>query len=186
MNRLLQRVLIGVAVVAIGLIGYMLAPRSIEQSPVRKLNDLYTLSVVGNEFIEPVYESTHPDSVAAYIRHEFHREVQVPEFEGLRLTGVGTLALSEGVEVPVLLYQDAQGIYTRLLVLNYAVLDQLRGKIAVDSTLFRDLEEEHRLTVRRVRAYYLGIWRERDDIYVLITLREPSEVITGLAQEPKR
>ncbi len=186
MNTFLRALFITIAVVAIGVVGYLLAPRTYEETPVRELDDLYTLLVIGSEFSEPEVMVEQPDSLSRFIYRKFHRQVRVPELKGLRLEGLSTLALPGDSEVPVLIYRDTLGVYTRMPVLNYTVLDRLADKVIVDSTLFKELEQERKVVVRKIRAYYLGIWRERDDIYVLITLQDPRTLLARSSQEPNR
>jgi len=110
-----------------------------------------------------------PDEAAAFIQQTWGRRVSVPFIEGASLQGVGRRALAGTAEVPALLYRDDERD-TQIVayVFNYALLDRVGDRVRLGSTLRDELAANDAPLTRQRAEQALVLWRQRDDIFVLV------------------
>ena len=114
-------------------------------------------------------DTESPDEAAAFIQQTWDRRVSVPSIEGASLQGVGRRPLAGTAEVPALLYRDEERD-TQIVayVFNYALLDQVGDRIRLGSSLRDELAANEAPLTRQRAKQALVLWRQRDDIFVLV------------------
>jgi len=170
-HRLSLRGLIGgvafLLVVSAGIGGatYLLSPSS---PGAASPPSVVEISAQRAEEVPIDYETEDPSEAASFIRETWGRRVSVPTLEGAALQGVGRLSFSPNVEVPALLYTPTDGTDMVALVFNYALIDQLEDRAQLTQTVRSRLAANDSLLTRRRRDRAVVLWRQRDDIFVLV------------------
>jgi len=119
--------------------------------------------------VSSAHDTGAPDEAAAFIQQTWNRRVSVPVLDGASLQGVGRRPLVGSAEVPALLYRDDDSD-TRIVayVFNYALLDRIGDRIRLGSSLRDELAANDTPLTRRREKQALVLWRQRDDIFVLV------------------
>jgi hypothetical protein len=115
---------------------------------------------------------------AAYIRQTWTRRVSVPSIEGATLKGVGRLAVDDRAEVPALLYRDDET--DRRIVAyayNYALVDRLGDRARLAQDLRGELAANDALVPRQRSGRGVVLWRQRDDIFVVVAPDSDAETL---------
>lgn len=113
-----------------------------------------------------------PQEVQAYVNSTWNRQITVPTIEGASLLGVGRLRAAKGVEVPTLLYRDAEGgAPITIFVYSYALVDRMENQASLSTALRTELAESQQLDAEEEGV----LWRHEDDIYVAV----PSSATAG-------
>jgi len=110
-----------------------------------------------------------PDEAEAFVLQTWDRRVSIPTIDGAPLEGTGRLSLDDGAEVPALFYRDDEtGTQLVAYVFNYAVLDRLGDRVRLGTALRQELAANEAPLTRRRGNRALVLWRQRDDIFVLV------------------
>jgi hypothetical protein len=104
-----------------------------------------------------------------FVQDEFGWTVGVPVFPAAELVGVGIGALAPVIEVPVFFYRDSRGREAVLFSLNYALLDQVPDRVRLRRSDYERLADDPNPRTHRVAGRQVMLWRDRADIYVLVT-----------------
>src|SRR5690606_10092203 len=132
----LQRVVLALLLVAAAaLIGYAVSrPSSDGRSP-----NALVRSAEAAPDLTPVLDTDDPLEAQQFVRSEFGWRVGVPLFgREPRLRGVAVAPVAPAVEVPVFLYDDAEG-EVAVFVYSYALLDQVPDRLRLAPTDYEDL-----------------------------------------------
>lgn len=172
----LQRVVLALLLVAAAaLIGYVVSrPSADSRSP----NALVRSAEAARD-LTPLLDTEDPLEAQQFVRSEFGWRVGVPLFgREPRLRGVAVAPVAPSVEVPVFLYDDAEG-EVAVFVYSYALLDQVPDRLRLAPTDYEDLAGAAPV-LRRSEDHTLLLWRDRDDIYVAVVNGEPERLAEGL------
>jgi len=105
----------------------------------------------------------------AFFQKTWDRSVSIPAIEGAPLQGVGQLSLDGSSTVPALLYRDDEtGSRIVAFVFNYALLDRIGDRVRLGTALREKLAANQAPLTRRQGEQALVLWRQRDDIFVLV------------------
>jgi hypothetical protein len=156
---------------AIGGASYLFSS-SENQPPSQSVVDL---SVQQAGAVEISQETNSPSEAAAHIRNTWDRRVSVPTIDDATLTGVGKLVFSPDLSVPALLYADTSGSEIVALAFNYALVDRLGGQATLERTLRKKLAANDDLLAQERRDRAVVLWRQRDDIFVLVAPNLPPD-----------
>jgi len=128
---------------------------------------LVDLSVRQVSSIRMAHPARSADGAAAYVQQAWGRRLSVPTIDGAPLRGIGRSALGSE-EVPVLLYADeSSGRQITAYAFNYALLDRLDNRVAVDRSLRSELASG-RLLPHSETDRAVVLWRQQDDIFVVV------------------
>jgi hypothetical protein len=138
------------------------------------------LSVARAADLSTARETASATEAADYIRRTWDRRVAVPGLEGATLQGVGRLALGDRAEVPALLYRDDE-TSTRIVAyaFNYALLDRLGDRARLPRDLRAELAANAAPLPRQRSGRGVVLWRQRDDIFVLVAPDTDAETLRG-------
>jgi len=133
--------------------------------------------------LSPARDTDSATEAAAFIRRTWDRQVSVPSIERASLLGVGRRPLDGGAEVPALLYRDDEN-GTRIVayVFNYALLDRIDDRIRLSTSLRDELAANDAPLTRRRGDRALVLWRQRDDIFVLVAPDTPPDTLRARIQ----
>ncbi len=172
----LQRVVLAVLLIATAaLIGYAVSrPSADSRSPNALLR-----SAESAQDLTPVLDTEDPLEAQQFVRSEFGWRVGVPLFgREPRLRGVAVAPVAPAVEVPVFLYDDAEG-EVAVFIYSYALLDQVPDRLRLAPSDYDDLAGAVPV-LRRSEDHTILLWRDRDDIYVAVVTGEPERLAEGL------
>ena len=129
--------------------------------------------------VQALAQTRDPDSASAHIRTAFDRRIRIPNIEAAGVSGVGVLSIAS-VSVPTILYADSTVTQDPLpvmktLVYSYALIDRLRERATLDKDIARGLETADSVMVRQTGQARFAIWRESDDIYVVLATNTPDD-----------
>lgn len=158
-----------VLVVTAGLAGTTYFLSSEPSASPSSASSIVDFSVQRTGGIEWTLETPDRDKAAAYVRRTAGRRVSIPSIEGASLTGVGRLPLDPNGSVPVLRYRDDNG-QARLLIyaFNYALIDALENQATLTRERRGKLAANQGLLSEQRRGQAVVLWRQRDDILVLV------------------
>jgi hypothetical protein len=162
-------ILVGLVVVFVtgGLAGLAYFDSPTPPSPSSQ--SLIALTAERTGDISSTQDTKTPSAAADVIRKTWDRRVSVPSLQGAVLQGVGRLPLDDRVDVPALLYRDDEsGSGIVAYVFNYALLDRVGDRVRLGPSLRRDLAANQSPLTRRRADRALVLWRQRDDIFVLV------------------
>ncbi len=140
------------------------------------------LSVQRAEDVSVAHETQSPSEAAAFIRQTWNRRVSVPTIEDASLRGVGRLSLPPTVEVPALLYATADGSDLVALTLNYALLNRLGDQATLPRNRRAQLSTNDSLLTEERSDRAVVLWRQRDDIFVLIAPNADADALRSRIQ----
>lgn len=131
--------------------------------------------------VQALAQTRDPDSASAHIRTAFDRRIRIPYIEAAGVSGVGVLDIAS-VSVPTILYADSTVTQSPLpvmktLVYSYALIDRLRERAMLDKDIARGLETADSVMVRQTGQARFAIWRESDDIYVVLATNTPDDAV---------
>lgn len=160
-------------ILTVALIGYVIS-RSLEKTPE---TNLITLSVQQADAVRSAIETPSPEQAEAFVLTELNWRLTLPTIHHTVLKGVGTREVARGVTVPVFLYEDtfndASAQQITLYVFTYALLDQYRDRIQLDSEILRQIQDDLQFDLHDLGERNALVWRSRDDIYVAVTSGDP-------------
>ena len=133
--------------------------------------------------LSPARDTDSAPEAAAFIRRTWDRQVSVPSIERASLLGVGRRPLDGGAAVPALLYQDDES-EARIVayVFNYALLDRIDDRIRLSTSLRDELAANEAPLTRQRDDRALVLWRQRDDIFVLVAPNTPPDTLRARIQ----
>ncbi|MFB6247625.1 MAG: hypothetical protein ABEL97_03560 [Salinibacter sp.] len=128
-------------------------------------------------------ETESAPKAADYIRRTWSRRVSVPSIEGAVLQGVGRLAVDGRAEVPALLYRDDEtGGRIVAYAFNYALVDRLGDRARLTRDLRGTLAANDAPLPRQRSGRGVVLWRQRDDIFVLVAPNSDAETLRSRLQ----
>jgi hypothetical protein len=106
----------------------------------------------------------------AYVEETYNRQISVPRIDEASMYAVAELSATGSRSVPVLLYRSPKDPDDELVVFafSYALIDTLSDRVTLQSGLRNQLEQPGTIIARRVGDRSVLLWRNRDDIYVLV------------------
>ena len=140
------------------------------------------LSVQRADDVPVAHQTNDPEKAAAYIRETWGRRVSIPTIAKASLTGVGELSFSPSTTVPALLYTADDGSAIVALAFNYALLNQLDGRATLERTLRDKLAANDALLTDERRNQGVVMWRQRDDIFVIVAPTLPADSLRSRIQ----
>lgn len=106
----------------------------------------------------------------AYLDSTWGRQVQLPTIDGARLQGVGRLRTADDIEIPVVLYVDAEGgSRIAAFVYSYALVDRLDDATTLDTQVRAQLAQRDRLIADDQSSEAGLLWRDRANIFVVVS-----------------
>jgi hypothetical protein len=145
--------------------------------------DVIELSVDRAADLPTALETGSAAEAADYIRRTWNRRVSVPTIEGAPLQGVGRLAVAGAAEVPALLYRDdATGTRLVAYAFNYALVDRLGDRVQLSRDLRAELAANDAPLPRQQSGRGVVLWRQRDDIFVLVAPDSDAETLRARLQ----
>lgn len=154
----------------IGGANYFLSSASPDARPSSP--SIVDLSVERADRVEMALATSDAEEAAAYVHRTWDRRVSIPSIQGASLSGVGQLSLAMATAdttVPVLRYRDAEkGTDMHALLFNYALLDTLGDRVTLDRQRRTKLAANRGLLTARHLNQAVVLWRQRDDIVVLV------------------
>lgn len=166
-------------VLTIGFAAYLLAGRP-------RTNDATNLvGLVGTEKIDPdpMLETGNPAEIEDALLATMGYRLVVPGIVGTKIVGVGTWDADRNVRIPVITYDDPQGDVSKVLVMNYALLDKISGAVFLDKSIRRELEQARSYAVVSTSDdREVVLWRAGDDIFLAIAERGAGRLIPRIEQ----
>lgn len=164
LRRLVGAALVSLAL-ASGIVGAVYLFTS--SSPPASTN-LIELSVQRAPSLDIAHPAQRPDAAAEYIRRVWNRQLSIPSITDATLQGIGEASWADQ-SVPVLFYTDTR-TDRRMAVyaFNYALLDQMDSLAVLTHEARTELASAQTPLVRRQSGRGVAVWRQRDDIYVLV------------------
>ena len=164
----LKRVLAIVLIVAVaGLLGYGFSSL-MRQNPRANLIALSARQAVD---VQATFQTASAEQAERYVYDRLGRRITVPSIERAALQGVSIRSVSDGAEVPVLLYEDAAETGSVVVyVYSYAFLDRFEENLVIGRDVLGQIEEEGNFDLHDLGAEKALVWRRSDDILVAITL----------------
>jgi hypothetical protein len=109
-----------------------------------------------------------PDAADTYVRRVWNRRLSVPSIPDASLQGISDASWGDA-SVPALLYSDTRTDQRMALyAFNYALLDQLDSLAVLTQEVRTHLASANAPLVRQQSGQSVAVWRQRDDIYVLV------------------
>lgn len=162
-----RRALIVVLIIATAALTGYAVTTTLEREP--EVN-LIVLSASQADLISPSVQSNAPEAVERYIRDRLGWRIVVPTIDETILIGVDVHEVAQGVEVPVLLYQDTEAdLPIILFTYTYALLNQYEDRIRLAPEILRSIERDRSFDLQSYDGDTVLIWRNRDDIFVAVT-----------------
>jgi DNA-directed RNA polymerase specialized sigma24 family protein len=178
LSRMALFVALGLLVVAggVGGLSYVTSSAPSAQSVVE-------LSVSRAADLSPGLRTQSSPEAARYIRQTWNRRVSVPALDGATLQGVGRLGVDDRGEVPALLYRDDE-TDARIVayVFNYALVDRLGDRARLTQDLRGELAANDAPLPRQRAGQGVVLWRQRDDIFVLVAPDSDAEALRSRLQ----
>jgi hypothetical protein len=130
--------------------------------------NLITLSIQRAPTLEVAHPAQSPDDAAEYVRRVWNRQVSVPSITDASLQGISEASWADQ-SVPVFLYTDTR-TNQRMTVyaFNYALLDRMDSLAVLKRKVRTQLASASAPLFRRQSGQGVAVWRQRDDIFVLI------------------
>ena len=178
-SGLKRTMIVLITVLAIGAAAYLLSGRS---GPRDATN---LVGLVGTEPIEPLtlLETGDPVEIEDMLREEMGFRLRVPTIVGADIVGVGTWDAGRNVRIPVVMYDDPSGDVTRVIVMNYAILDQISAAVFLDKSIRMELEQDRSYAVvPGADNREIVLWREGDDIFLAIADNGAGRLISRIMQ----
>ncbi len=168
--------IIVVILATIGLIAFALTRDDRPRDP----DDALTVAVSAANRASSEVQTSSPASARAYFREEFGWRLGIPLFDTAGLTSAGIARIAQTIEVPALKYQGDDGRSVTVLILTYALLDQVPDRIALSREQYDQLADDPTPHVVRVRNADVAYWRDRGEIFVTVTEIPPNDLLTGM------
>lgn len=170
----IKRIVTVVVIVAVaGLLGYGFSSL-MQRSP--KAN-LIALSASQAVEVEANFQTTSAEQAERYVYDRLGRRVTVPSIDRAALQGVSICDISEGAEVPVLVYSDTRGTGSVVVyIYSYAFLDRYGESLVLGRDILGQIEEEGNFDLHDLGAEKALVWRRSDDILVAITRGDAEEL----------
>ena len=150
-----------------GLTGFVLS-RFFEE-PIATPGDIMELSLEKAADASSVLTTTDAVQAEEFIRSHFNRILKAPELHGLRLAGVGSTEIIDGIRVPSLLYEDIDSNEPMVVLgYTYALLDKIQFTVDVPDDIYQSVEAAGVTNVRDVKGRNVIFWREADDIMIAV------------------
>lgn len=153
-------------VLVAGLVGYA-ASALLETDP-----DVNVITLSANRMasIEVDVESASPSEIESFLFDESERRIHVPHIDQATLVGAGLTEVVDGVQVPVVLYDDApSGERIPVFVYSYALLDRYADRLKLERDVMQQIEDERHFDLHDLGETRVLIWRNRDEIFVAAT-----------------
>ena len=107
--------------------------------------------------------------------------LSLPRIDGMTLAGVGVREVVPGVAVPVFVYQNATERAT-LYGFDYHLLDQAAAQLHLDRDVLDQIEDDRHYEVHDLGTASAILWRDRDDILVLVTRGDANDLRRRIAR----
>lgn len=129
--------------------------------------------------VQALAQTRSPDSASAHMRDAFDRRIRIPQIEMAGVSGIGVLNI-ESISVPTILYADSTVTQSprpvlKTLVYSYALIDRLSDSAILDTDVARGLETADSVMVRQTEQARFAIWRQADDIYMVLATNTPDD-----------
>ncbi|MEX1055342.1 MAG: hypothetical protein WED81_04900 [Rhodothermales bacterium] len=171
-KRLAQRSGAVVAIIATaGLLGYGFTYIMQREPDV----SLISLSARHADAVEATFETSRPEQAERFIFDRLGERVTVPTIQRATLHGVSVGDVTEGAEVPVLIYGEGDQTIV-VYVYSYAFLDRHDKHLVLERDILRQIEDEGNFDLHDLGEDKVLIWRNRDDIYIAITSGDAEEL----------
>ena len=130
--------------------------------------NLIALSIQRAPTLEVAHPAQSPDDAAEYVRRVWNRQLSVPSITDATLHGISEAAWANQ-SVPVFLYTDTE-TDQRIAVyaFNYALLDRMDSRAVLKQQVRTKLASAKTPLFRRQSGQGVAVWRQRDDIFVLV------------------
>jgi len=162
---------VGVFVVLILIFGgYVLSAVVAPPEPTDAALPLSAFAAQHTAALNPVLSDADSARATAFVGDTYNRQLSVPRIDGADLYAVAELSTGGSVRVPALLYREPPARTGDLVVyaFSYALLDSLDKRITLSPGVRSRLERPRELLARRVDGTSVLLWRDRDDIFVLV------------------
>ncbi len=156
-----------------GLLGYGFSSL-MRQNP--KAN-LISLSAGQALDVQAGFQTASAEQAERYVYDRLGRRITVPTIDRAALQGVSIRSISDGAEVPVLIYQEAGDAGSIVVyVYSYAFLDRFEESLVLDPDVLRQIEEEGNFDLHDLGEEKALVWRRSDDILVAVTAGDAEEL----------
>ncbi len=167
-----------VLIIAAGLAGLTLS-RSLEGGGD---TDLIASVTEQSGALTVVMDTDDPRRAERYVHAELKRRVELPDIEGATLTGVAFSVFGDGVEVPVFIYNDAEGEGAiRLFAFSYAALDRLSDEATLADDVLARIEDDSAFDIHDRGENKAVVWRSRDDVFIAVTTGDANRLRERIA-----
>ena len=136
---------------------------------------LISLSARQADGVEAGFETTSPEQAERFIFETLGERVTVPLIQQASLAGVSVSDVSDGAEVPVLVYREQDRTIV-VFIYSYAFLDAHTQRLVLEKDILRQIEDEGNFDLHDLGDDKALVWRNRDDIYVAITSGDAEEL----------
>ena len=173
-GSIIKRIVTIVLIVAVaGLLGYGFS-HLMQRSPKASLIKLSASQAVE---IEASFQTTSAEQAERYVYDRLGRRITVPAIDRAALQGVSIRDITDGAEVPVLVYSDTHGTGSVVVyIYSYAFLDQYDESLVLGRDILGQIEEEGNFDLHDLGAEKALVWRRSDDILVAITAGDAEEL----------
>lgn len=168
-NRMLRGLMAVVLILGAGMVGYF-GSALMAREPE---SNLVNLSVLKAPRVETMLSTTDLPEAEAFVQTQMNWRLNLPEITESTLTGVGISEITEGVRVPVFVYEDnldqAEGLIT-IYTFTYALLDRFADRIELESDVLMAIAGENHFDLHDLSdKNKVLIWRDSDDIFMAVT-----------------
>lgn len=140
---------------------------------------LLTEAVAQAGAFQPALATEDPDHATTFLLDRFGWPVDPPRFQRLTQTGVGSVTLAPGAEVPAFLFRTDDGARVVIFAYDYVFLDEVQGTLDIPAPVYARLANPPTVDARRLGDSHVITWRRRAVIYSAVTTSEA--VAEGLA-----
>ncbi len=164
-SRVVQYSFVVLLLLSAGFLAYI-AASLLQRNPE---TNLIVLSAQEADRINPMLSTTNPGQAEEFIREQLQWRLTLPSIEQATLLGVGILDITEGVSVPVFLYQDNQTQEPiTLYTYTYALLQRHPDRLQLAPDIRRQIETDHHFDLHDLGEAKVLVWRNQDDIFVAV------------------
>ncbi len=147
-----------------GLFGSRIIPEHVPEV------DLVMLTISNADEVEPRYDTSAPEQAERWLASSLGASLTVPEIEDAPLAGVAVQEVADGVEVPVLLFDDTRhDAEVKVFVYSYAQLDEHASRIQLTRDVLEQIAQQDGYNLFDLGQLQVLIWRHTNEIYMAVT-----------------
>ena len=152
-------------VFALAIAAYLL----LQRTPTEEESNLIVLAAQQASEASVTLETSDVAQAEAFVENHAGWQLSLPRIEGARLEGAGLAEVATGVSLPVFRYTGADSTRIVLYALNYSLLDQAGGRIALEPDVLEQLEDDTHFELHDIDGTQVLLWRKRDDLFLAVT-----------------